>query len=185
MPSIQPIASDVADPRVQSLFQQVRDRTGGAVPNFFRNAAVSPVVLEGYLGLSGALSRGRLPAALREEIALGVAQANGCDYCLSAHSHVAGSLGLDGAARDRAREFRSSDARRNAGLAFARAVLEQRGHVGDAALAEVRAAGFADDEILEIVAVVANNVLTNFLNDVARVEVDFPLVRAGQLARAA
>ena len=185
MPRIQPIDVDVDDPKVQSLFQQVKHRTGGAVPNFFRNAAVAPAVLEGYLGASGALSRGRLPAALREEIALAVAEANSCDYCLSAHSYVADSLNLDADERTRARHFRSADPKRGAGLAFARAVFEQRGHVSDASLAAVRAAGYDNGEVLEIVAVVAINILTNYLNDVARVDVDFPHVRAGELAKAA
>ena len=185
MSRIQPIAIDAAAPEVQALFQQVRERTGGAVPNFFRNAAVAPVVLEGYLGLSGSLSRGKLSAALREEIALAVAEANACDYCLSAHSYVADSLKLDADERTRARHFRSADPKRAAGLAFALAVFEQRGHVSDASLAAARAAGYDDGEVLEIVAVVAINILTNYLNDVARVDVDFPQVRAGELARAA
>src|SRR5262245_13001494 len=58
----------------------------GSVPNLFRMVANSPAALEGYVGLLGALSKGSLPAATHERIALLVADANGCDYCLSAHS---------------------------------------------------------------------------------------------------
>ena len=184
MTRIHPVDVDVADPHVQGLFQQVRQATGGAVPNFFRNAAVAPAVLEGYLGASGALAKGKLSAALREEIALAVAEANHCDYCLSAHSYVADSLKLDAAERSRACGFQSSDAKRAAALTFAREVFERRGHVSDAAFAAVRAAGYSDGEVLEIVAVVAINILTNYLNDVSRIDVDFPLVQAGQLVQA-
>ena len=187
MPRIQPVDVDVdvADPEIQSLFQQVKQATGGVVPNFYRNAAVSPAVLESYLGASGALAKGRLSAALREEIALAIAEANACEYCLSAHSYVAETLGLDADERTRARHFHSADAKRTAALTFARAVFEQRGHVSDASFAAVHAAGYGDGDVLEIVAVVAINILTNYLNDVARVDVDFPRVHAGELARAA
>ena len=132
-----------------------------------------------------ALAKGRLSPVLREEIALAIAEANACDYCLSAHSYVAEGLGLDVDERTRARHFQSDDARRAAGLTFAFEVYEQRGHVSDAALTAVHGAGFDDGEVLEIVAVVAINILTNYLNDVARVDVDFPRVHAGELARAA
>jgi len=64
----------------------------GVVPNLFRLVATSPQALEGYLGLSGALAKGALPAATRERIALAVAEVNGCDYCLSAHTYLGRNL---------------------------------------------------------------------------------------------
>lgn len=61
----------------------------GSVPNLFLITANSPAALEGYLRLSGALGKGRFDARTRERIALAVAEVNGCDYCLSAHSYLA------------------------------------------------------------------------------------------------
>lgn len=185
MPRIQPVDPANATPAVETLFAQVRLATGGVLPNFYRQAAVSPVVLESFLAVNAALGRGTLSAALREEIALGVAEANGCTYCLSAHSFVADSLELDAAERQRARRFESLDAKRSAGLRFAREVFEKHGHVSDNALAAVRAAGYTDAEVLEIVTVVTVNILTNYLNDVARVDVDFPVVESEKTAIAA
>src|ERR1700733_14435509 len=71
----------------QPLLEAVKKQLG-VVPNLFRLVANSPAALEGYLSLNGALAKGKLGIATRERIALAVAQANGCDYCLAAHSYL-------------------------------------------------------------------------------------------------
>lgn len=150
----------------------------GTVPNLFRLVALSPAALEGHLAFSGALNK-TLDAKTRERIALAVAQVNGCDYCLSAHTYLAANLAkLDAAEIAANRLGHSNDARADAAVAFAKKVAEQRGKVVDADLAAVRLAGFTDAQIVEIVANVAINVLTNFVNNVAETDIDFPVVRA-------
>ena len=154
----------------------------GVVPNLFRLVALSPAALQGYLGMNGALGKA-LDVRTRERIALAVAQVNGCDYCLSAHNY----LGLNLAKIDEAeialnRKGASSDAKANAAVAFAAKITRARGNVDDADLQAVKAAGFTDAQIVEIVAVVAENVFTNLLNIVAQTEIDFPIVRASEAA---
>lgn len=161
----------------QPLLAAVQQQLG-MVPNLMKLLAHSPAALEGYLALNGALGKGRLDAALRERIALAVAEFNGCDYCLSAHSYLAkhvAKLGDDEIAT--ARDFASADARQAAALRFARQVAEQRGRVEDAELAALRGAGFDEAETLEIVLTVALNILTNYVNNAAATAVDFPLVQ--------
>ncbi len=154
----------------------------GIVPNLFRLIGSSPAALEGYLGLNGALGR-TLDAKTRERIALAVAQANGCDYCLSAHSYLGLNLAkIDNAEIALNRGGRSADAKADAALVFARRVLDARGHVSNADLAAVRQADFSDAQIVEIVANVAVNVLTNYINSVAQTDIDFPVVLAAQAA---
>lgn len=150
----------------------------GSVPNLMRTLATSPPVLEGYLGLSGALAAGSLPAQLREQLALAVAEANDCEYCLAAHTLLGKNSGLADDDIAAARRGDAEDTRARAALRFALAVVASRGGVDDADLERVRGAGYADDEIAEIVAHVALNVLTNYFNRVAETEVDFPKVRA-------
>lgn len=150
----------------------------GSVPNLFRLLATSPAVLEGHLAKSAALSR-TLDAKMRERIALAVAAINGCDYCMSAHTYLAtnlAKLGADEIARNRAGG--SDDPKIDAAVRFAAKVAHERGHVSDADIAEVRLAGYSDQQIVEIVAQVAENVFTNFLNEVAKTDIDFPVVRA-------
>ena len=148
----------------------------GLVPNMTRVMANSPAVLDGYLGLSGALAGGLLKPKVREELALVVAQDNECDYCLSAHTAIGKMVGLTPDEIAQSREGRSSDEHVAAALTFARRVLATRGAIGESDLAAVRAAGFSDGEIAEIIAHVALNVLTNYFNKATEVDIDFPAV---------
>lgn len=153
-------------------------KTLGVVPNLFRLIATSPAALSAYAGFNAALTKA-LDVKTRERIALAVAQVNGCDYCLSAHSYLALNLAkLTPEEIALNRDGASGDPRADAAVAFAVKVTRERGHVGDADLAAVRAAGFTDGQIVEIVALVAENSFTNYLNEVAKTDIDFPVVRA-------
>jgi uncharacterized peroxidase-related enzyme len=166
---------EAAPAAAQPLLQAAKKQLG-SVPNLFRVIANSPAALEGYLGLNGALSKGQLSAQTRERIALAVAEINGCGYCLSAHTYLARNVAkLDDAEITANRNGASNDPKADAAVKFAVAVVENRGHVAEADLAAVRKAGFEDAEIVEIVTHVALNTLTNYVNEVARTEVDFPV----------
>jgi uncharacterized peroxidase-related enzyme len=166
------IADDVA--ATAATFQGVRKQLG-LVPNLFRVVANSPATLQGYLGLSAALGRGVLPAALREQIALLVAQQNGCDYCLSAHAVIGAGAGLDEAAIQAARQGEAMTEQDTAALALARAVLAGQGRGAEAAHAAAQAAGWNAAAIVEIVHHVALNVFTNSLNNLVGTPIDFPV----------
>ncbi|MBL9052641.1 MAG: peroxidase-related enzyme [Tabrizicola sp.] len=162
----------------QPLLEAVKKQLG-SVPNLFRVVSNSPAALEGYLGLSGALAKGSLPAATRERIALAVAEINGCTYCLSAHSYLGKNLvKLDDAEILANRKGGSNDARAAAAVAFAVAVTKTRGKVSDAEVAAVKRAGYSDADVVEIIQHVALNSWTNYLNNVAETVVDFPVAVA-------
>ena len=149
----------------------------------FRVAANSPAALQGYVGLLGALKKGALPAPTHERIALAVAEANGCDYCLSAHTYLGKNLAqLDDAEMLANRAGKSNDPKADAAVRFARKVMETRGHLGDADVRAVRDAGYDDAQIVEIVQHVALNTWTNYLNSVAQTAIDFPVVSARKAA---
>jgi uncharacterized peroxidase-related enzyme len=148
----------------------------GMTPNLMKTMASAPAALEAYLSFGAALGTGKLDAKFREQIALAVAQANSCEYCLSAHSTIGKMVGLKPDEILGSREAHSADAKRDAGLQFVQALVMQRGLVSDDQVAEVKAAGFSDGDIAEIVANVAVNIFTNYFNHVARTDVDFPRV---------
>ncbi|MFM9829349.1 MAG: carboxymuconolactone decarboxylase family protein [Sphingomonas sp.] len=151
----------------------------GTVPNMFRAIAVSPQALEGYLGVSGALGKGALPAATRERIALAVAEVNGCSYCLSAHTYLGRTLArLDDAEMTANRNGASNDVKADAAVRFAAKVATDRGHITDSDFAAVKLAGYTDAQVIEIVQHVALNSWTNFFNEVFQTEIDFPVVKA-------
>ena len=103
----------------QPLLESVKKQLG-SVPNLFRMMGNSPAALEGYLGLNGALGKGQLDAKTRARLAMVVAQANGCDYCLSAHAYLGKNFAkLDDAELQANREGGSSDVRASAAVAFA------------------------------------------------------------------
>jgi len=150
----------------------------GSVPNLFRVLANAPAALDGYLGFSGALGKGTLDLKTREAIALAVAESNGCSYCLSAHSYIAANMAKISAEEiAKARNGHSADAKTDAALTFAKKVVAARGHVADSDVAAVRSAGWDNAAILEIVAHVVLNTLTNYVNEVAGTPVDFPAVK--------
>ena len=154
----------------------------GVVPAMFRLIATSPAVLEGFAANNGALSK-TLDVKTRERIALAVAEVNGCDYCLSAHSYL--GLNLAKISPEEValnRRGASGDPRADAAVRFAVKAVRDRGHVSDADIASVRDAGFSDSQIVEIVAVVAENIFTNLLNTVAQTDIDFPVVHAAHAA---
>jgi uncharacterized peroxidase-related enzyme len=155
----------------------------GLVPNLMKLVGHSPAALEGYLSLNGALNKGKLDGKMRERIALAVAEYNGCDYCLSVHDYLGRNMmKLSGGEIDAARDFHSEDPRADAALRFARRVTELRGRVSDADLAALRDAGFDEASTIEIVITVALNVLTNYVNNVALTDIDFPKVSARSAA---
>jgi uncharacterized peroxidase-related enzyme len=150
----------------------------GVVPNMFRLIGTSPAALEGFLALGAALGK-TLDVKTRNRIALATAQANGCDYCLSAHSYLGANLAkLDDAEMALNRRGHSGDARADTAVAFAAKIVQSKGKVSDADLAALRHAGFNDAQAIEIVANVAINVFTNFVNNVSLTDIDFPVVRA-------
>jgi uncharacterized peroxidase-related enzyme len=148
----------------------------GVTPNLFRVAANSRATLEALTSLFGAVGKGRLGAKAREAIALTVSEIDACDYCLSAHTALGTGAGLTPGALEGARRADSDDARLAAILRFAKLVTERRGHVADEDLVALRKVDVSDAEIVEIVANVALTTFTNYLNEVASTDIDFPVV---------
>jgi uncharacterized peroxidase-related enzyme len=177
-----PAAINDAPAASRPLLEAVKQQLGIA-PNLFRLVANSPAALQGYLDLSAALGKGALPAATRERIALAVAEINGCDYCLSAHAYIGKNLAkLDDAEITANRSGASSDPKADAAVRFAAEVARERGHVSEDDVRAVKLAGYDDAQVIEIVLHVALNTWTNYINQVAKTDIDFPVVTARKAA---
>ncbi len=162
----------LAQPLLAAVHKQL-----GSVPNLFRIVGNSPAALEGYLSLSGALGKGTLDARTRERIALAVAEINGCEYCLAAHTYLATKLAkLDAIEIAANRDGSSGDAKAAVAVWFATQLVRERGRVSAADIARVKAAGYDDAQLVEIVVHVALNTLTNYVNSALGTELDFPAV---------
>lgn len=178
MPRINPVDPAHAEGKAKTLLDAVKSKLG-LVPNMTRTMAVAPATLDAYLAFSGALAGGALNAKVREQIALAVGETNQCGYCLSAHTLIGSKVGLGADDVAAARRATAADPKVAAILKLARALVVQKGEVSDAALAEAKAAGLGDGDVLETVANVALNIYTNYVNHVARTAIDFPEVKPG------
>jgi uncharacterized peroxidase-related enzyme len=159
----------------QALLDAIQAQLG-MVPNFLKVFAHSPVALKAFLGLFGIATAGALAPQTRERIALALAQQNACEYCLSAHTALGQQAGLGAAEMAVNRAGASQDAKAAAAVRFARALVEHMGEVTTAELQEVRAAGYGEAEIVEIITHVGMNLLTNILGKASRLEIDFPRI---------
>jgi len=169
---------DTTSGKAKELFNAVQGKLG-VVPNMMRTMGNSPALLNGYLQLSGALSGGSLGTKTGELIALGVGESNSCDYCLSAHTFIGTNLAkIDAETIASAREGRSADAKTQAILQFAKTLVSKNGHVNNEDVDAVKAAGLTDGEIGEVIGHVGLNIMTNYFNNTAETEIDFPPVTA-------
>src|SRR3954469_16140848 len=131
MERITPVSVSSAQGRARELLDAVKAKLG-VVPNMTRAMAVSPSVLEAYVGFIGALGNGVLPARVREQLALDVGEANQCEYCVSAHSLLGNHAGLTEKDVLDSRRGASADPKADVLLRFARTVIEKKGIVDDA-----------------------------------------------------
>jgi uncharacterized peroxidase-related enzyme len=154
----------------------------GATPNMFRAVANSPAALRSMWGSFGALGAGTLGAKLGEQIAVAVADHNACAYCLAAHTVLGKNAGASAEEMAAAQAGEASDPRTQAALRFALKVVRERAQLGDADVQSLRDAGFNDEAVVEILAHVALNLFTNYVNVAFAVPVDFPAVKLRRAA---
>ena len=172
MVRINPLKLDQADSETTKTLEELKAKLG-MLPNLFTTLAHSPSALNSYLQLSNILAGGRLTAKQRELISLAVAQTNRCEYCLSAHAALGQLAGLDDEAIANARRGSANNAFDKDIISFAQKVVVAQGDVSDADLEIIRKVGDAG-LIMEIVANVSLNILSNYVNLVAKTEIDFP-----------
>ena len=159
----------------QPILAQIQ-QAFGTTPNMFKAVANSPAALQSMWAAFGALGQGTLGAKLGEQIAVAIANRNRCEYCLAAHTVLGQNAGASAAEMGAAQVGQSNDSKTAAALAFALKVVEQRAQVTEADVARLRESGLRDEQIVEIIAHVALNLFTNYINVALDIPVDFPKV---------
>jgi len=142
-------------------------------PRGFREGSAGPK-RPCYLNLSGSLGNGTLSTKTREQLALAIGQTNQCNYCVAAHSAIGKMVGLTAEQIRDSRLGTAVDSKTDALIRFARKLVATRGMVADEDVEDIRAAGFDDGAIAEVVAHVALNIFTNYFNQVGGTDIDFP-----------
>lgn len=172
MSRINAISLDTATDATRPVLEGMKKKIG-FLPNLFTTLAKAPVALDTYVQASAILGKTSLSAQHKEAVYLATSQVNGCDYCLAAHTLFAGKAGLSTEDIVAARHGEL-----NAYAALARQLVETRGHLNDEQIAAARAAGIDDVKIIEVIALVAVQTLTNYLNNTALTDIDFPAIDA-------
>jgi uncharacterized peroxidase-related enzyme len=181
MSRINQVTIENATSEQQELFNAITSQLG-MVPNFLKVFANSPTALRAFLGLHSIANEGSLDALTKERIALALAEQNACQYCVSAHTAIGSKAGLSSAEMEANRKGTSQDAKAAVAVKFAKALAEHNGEVTSTELLEIRAAGYSESDIVEIITHVGMNVLTNILGKAGRVEIDFPKVALNKAA---
>lgn len=181
MPRISAVTPESADADQHDLFDAIK-RQLGRVPNFQATLAHSPAALRGYFALRDSLATGVLTERQREQLALLTAQENDCEYCVAAHTMRGERLKMTAAELQATRHAHDADPHTDAILQVATAAIADRGQISDATLEQARAAGVTDAELAEIVGHIALNTLSNYFNQLARTDLDFPAAPALEAA---
>ena len=173
MSIISQVSKEKAPADLKQIYEQINKKMG-KVPNMFLHMGNSTPVLLSYFLESDLANKTSIPTPLREAISLTVAEINGCNYCLAAHSALAKMHGYDEEKIKVARTGYSADAKENAILQFAKKIVEKRGSLEPREIEEVKKAGVSDKEIVEILFLVHLDIFTNYFNNLVGPEIDFP-----------
>ena len=174
IPATLEVAPEASKPTLEAIKKQI-----GALPNVFRMMSNSPAVLEAYAALNGALGKGKLDKKIRERIALAIAQINGCEYCLAAHTLLAKSLGFtDQQILDLRRANFPADPKLDALVKLAKSITENKGHADPQSVDNFFAAGYSKGALIDVVIAVADKIITNYVFALTAVPIDYPLAPA-------
>ncbi len=173
MPRLNVVSPEKATGKTQDLYAAIT-RAVGAVPNLYQGVANSPAALAAELGIGEALRSGKLSPAEVETVKLVVSQAYDCTYCQAAHTLLGKKAGLSEGETILIRKGAASTPKASALVAFTQALLQPAARLTDEQLQALRAAGYSDAQITEIVLVIAQTVFTNLFNRVHQTPLDFP-----------
>jgi uncharacterized peroxidase-related enzyme len=159
------------------VFAQIR-AAAGSVPNTFATiGAHGPTALKAVLAADGALAAGSLSKQDQETIKLLVSHLAGCDYCVAAHTMLGKMTGLSLETMKQIRRLQpTGNAKRDALVRFVSLLQQTTGTIPQSELVAVKAAGYTDQQLVEISLAVSVTVFTNVFNRINDTAVDFPAV---------
>ena len=161
------------DPAVAAVLSKTKAGLG-MIPNMYANMANAPGLLGTYLfGYAAFRAESGLSPAEQETVFLAISEANGCSYCVAAHSTVADMAKVPAEVTDALRAGASlPDPKLDALAAFTRVMLDTRGLPNTADVDAFLAAGFSEHHILHIVLALAVKTISNYSNHLFHTPVD-------------
>jgi uncharacterized peroxidase-related enzyme len=169
MTRLTPVQPEHAKDSVKETLDELAARRGALGPMVL-TMANSSALLRGYADLNRAMKRSHLDRKISERVSLAVQEWLGCGYCIAAHSEAARALGLSGTDIELARQGTATDPKVAAIVSFAQQVAAAPAEIADRDIETLRRHGYRDEQIADVVGLVALNVLTGALNLVAGIE---------------
>ena len=167
MPRLPLIDPDAAGGKVADMLSEHAQRSGNPPGPMIRGMANSSSLLRGYLDLNRAMKRAHLDRAVSERISLAAQQWIGCDYCIEAHARAGRAAGLTDNDIELAKQGTATDAKTAAIVAFGQQIVAAPSEVTDDDVQNLKALGWRDEQIADVVGLVALNLLTGGFNLVA------------------
>jgi alkylhydroperoxidase family enzyme len=179
MQLIHPVDPHTAEGRTAELFKGVEQRLG-RVPNMLRLMGNSPSILAAYLAFTDAFQHARMSPRLRGLLTAAIAELNRCDYIVSLAYVLGPREGLSADELTAGRRLESPDPKIAAALRFAASVVDGKGHIAGSEVQKLQAAGYDDEEIVEIIGFIALSLFRNYFNLVVGTDLDFPRLESGE-----
>ena len=163
---------DQVSPANQAHFDTLKKGLG-MVPNLYATLALSEHALGNYLAFQNAKSS--ISGKAREVVNLVVSQVNSCRYCLAAHTVIGGMVGFT---PEQILEIRrggvSFDTRLDALARLVKSIATERGHADPARVQAFFDAGWTPENLVDVIVVIGDKTVTNYLHGTTQVPVDFP-----------
>lgn len=162
---------ETAPEKSQPLLNAAQEKLG-MIPNVFGGMAVAPATLQAYLGLSAAFSQTSLSPTEQHVVAISISNANGCGYCIAAHTTMAQSQGVCQDNLDAARNNTALEPKLEALRTFALRMQESKGHLEEGELKAFLSAGYTEAQAYEVIVGIALKVIANYSNRLLNTPLD-------------
>ena len=164
---------DQVSPEAQQIFDNLKKQVG-MVPNLFATIGYSANALGSYLTFQGAQANGTFNAKEREAVFLAVSQVNVCAYCQAAHTALGKMNGFTEEETIELRQGKSENSRLNVIAALAKDITENRGRASEEKVEAFFAEGFDNAALIDLIALVADKTLANYVHNLTQIAIDFP-----------
>ena len=159
---------------IKGLLRSMQVKFGGMEANMFAKMANSPTALKAYIGLSLVFETSSLSPAEQQLVLLTVSRRNECSYCIPLHTTNGFIKGLHPDIMEAVRQDKeiTQDVKLEALHQFTKTVMETRGQPPKEEVQAFLKAGYSKEQMLDVVAGIALNTLSNFSNHIMGTQLD-------------
>jgi len=173
MKKLSVLSKEQASEQSKKIFEGIENAVG-MLPNIYAVIGNSPNALGSYLAFSEAQKNGSFNAKEREAIFLAVSEANGCNYCVSAHTTIAKMNGFSEEETIQLRTGEHKNIKLNIITNLAKSIISNRGRADEELVQSFYEVGFDEKALVDLVALIAEITFSNYVAKLSKPEIDFP-----------